>query len=103
MTATLTISGPGSVVMIDFACYLYRAGAGMNGDFCVSVDGTDKSDSIMGLYGGSGGSYFTANPSLHYLVTGLAAGSHTFKIRGRRYSGLSLSGSSRMMRVVELR
>lgn len=108
MTATLTISGPASVVLIDFSCYLYRTGAGMNGDFCVSIDGTDKTDSYMGLWSSYVGSDFisihgSANPSLHYLATGLTAGSHTFKIRGRRYGGLSLTGLSRMMRVVELR
>jgi hypothetical protein len=102
MSVTVAVPRPSSIVLIDYSCYLYRVGASMNGAFGVKIDSTDKADSLVGMYGGSIGSDYSGNLSLHYLATGLSSGSHTIKIRGLRFGGLSMSGYQRQLRVVVL-
>lgn len=101
MSVSVTVPRESSIVLIDFSAYLVRIGGGMNGAFGVNVDSTDKADSLMGVWS-NGATDNGANASLHYLVTGLTPGSHTIKIRGLRYSGLTLTGTTRSLRVVVL-
>ena len=102
MSVTLALAKATSRLMIDFTCGLNRSGAGMDGTFCICIDGTEKNDSIMYTMTDSTSISMGLNPSIHYLATGLSAGSHAVKVRGRRNGGLTLMGYNRMLRVVEV-
>lgn len=83
---TITISG--STVLVGFSGSIITTDVGNVGHVCFDIDvdgtraGTGGTDGVMMIYD-DGNASRPANASFTVLITGLTAGSHTFKLQWR--------------------